>query len=272
MIKTKYIHCQLAKIEVKSDLPEQYPNGYIEGYASVFGNVDNGREVVVKGAFAKTLRERLKRGMIKLMDNHQFYSGTDPVVGLVTEAKEDEYGLWFRAKLSAVQKAQDIRVKVSEGILNALSFGYDVIQYEVDESKKTRKLLELRLHEISVVIWGMNSQALITEAKGANGETEPSGFAQGFELDEVEIKGDPVDPPVVEPPVDPPVNPPVVDPPADPPVDPPVVEPPVVDPPLEEKDEKKALGEDFDRFLADIEATTFKHQVLGAARQFNLPE
>lgn len=164
--------------------------GYIEGYASVFGNVDLGGDIVLKGAFNKTLKDRLKKGMIKLYDSHRVFEGTEAVIGVVEEAKEDDYGLWFKARLSAVKRAQNIRTKVKEKILNAVSFGYDVIKDQWDDEKKVRTLKELRLHEISIVPWGMNPEAHITGAKG---------------VEEPPVEDPPVDPPVQDPPVDPPV-------------------------------------------------------------------
>lgn len=143
-------------------------DGLLEGYASVFGNVDSGREVVQKGAFQKTIKEGLGKGIIKLVDSHKSFSeGTEAVIGVVTAAEEDSKGLKFQARFSSTHRAQEIRTKIKEGILGALSFGYDVIKDEVDEVKKIRYLKELRLYEISVVPWGMNPKAMIGGVKSS---------------------------------------------------------------------------------------------------------
>lgn len=154
-----------AKLAVVAD-DEQGGAGTLQGYASVFGNVDSGGEVVEKGAFTKTLKERLKKGMIKLFDSHLIFQGTDAVIGVVTEAEEDDYGLKFSARFSETRRAQDVRTKVKEGIINALSFGYDVVKDALDEAKKVRYLRELKLYEVSVVPWGMNPKAQIEGVKG----------------------------------------------------------------------------------------------------------
>lgn len=142
------------------------PFGFIEGYASVFGNTDLGGDIVEKGAFKKTLKERLPTGAIKLVDSHKIYVGTAAVIGVVDEAHEDDYGLWFKGRLSSVQNAQDVRTKVREKILDALSFGYDIIKDQVDNATGVRYLKELKLYEVSVVIWGMNPKAAISLVKG----------------------------------------------------------------------------------------------------------
>lgn len=161
----KMIGPEQAKLKVlDSEHSAQY--GGLEGYASVFNNVDLGGDIVMPGAFTKTLKERLKKGMIKLYDSHLVHMGTKPIIGLVEDAREDDYGLWFRARFSAVQDAQDVRTKVREGILNALSFGYEVIKEQFDDVRKINLLKELRLYEISVVPWGMNPKAAIEDVKG----------------------------------------------------------------------------------------------------------
>lgn len=141
------------------------PGGYIEGYASVFGNTDLGGDIVQKGAFTKTLKERMPKNAVKMIDSHRVWDGTGAVIGTVIDAKEDDYGLWFKAALSTVQAAQDIRTKLKEGILDALSFGYDVIKSTFDSKTGTSYLQELKLYEVSVVIWGMNPLAGVTDTK-----------------------------------------------------------------------------------------------------------
>jgi HK97 family phage prohead protease len=105
---------------------------------------------------------------VKLVDSHNIHEGTKAIIGTVPQAKEDKHGLFFKAKLSGVQAAQDVRQKVKEGILDALSFGYDTVKSEPGEGdfKGARLLKELKLYEISVCAWGMNPVAAITGAKG----------------------------------------------------------------------------------------------------------
>jgi HK97 family phage prohead protease len=154
-----------AKLKIVDDGADA-PGGFIEGYASVFNNVDLGGDVVVPGAFKKTLKERLTRNAIKLVDSHNIHEGTSAVIGVVTDAKEDETGLWFKSRLSMVPRAQEIRTKVREGILDSTSFGYDTVK-ATDGADGVRYLKELKLYEVSVVIWGMNPLASINAVKSA---------------------------------------------------------------------------------------------------------
>src|SRR5690554_738163 len=112
--------------------------GYIEGYASVFGNVDYDGEVIEKGAFTKTLLEGLPSRKIKLVDFHNAWLDSDYIIGVVEEASEDEHGLWFKARFSSVRRAQDVRTKIKEGILEALSIGYEVVKDRFDREAGIR--------------------------------------------------------------------------------------------------------------------------------------
>lgn len=174
---------KLSRVEVK----EEGGIGFVEGYASVFGNVDSDGEVVEKGAFGKTLKENLLAGKIKFVDFHNSFLSSEEIIGVVEEAKEDEHGLWFKARLSSVQRAQDVRTKIREGILDALSIGYNVMRDEVIEG--VRHLKELRLWEISVVPWGANSLAGITNVKSAlSQELEKFKEVSQLEIGEQELK------------------------------------------------------------------------------------
>lgn len=160
------VRAELSKVKVVDD-NEDNPSGFLEGYASVFGNVDLGGDVVFRGAFAKTLRERLRKGFIKIVDSHRAFVGTESVIGIVREAKEDDHGLWFKGPFSSVTRAQEIRTKIKEGLLDALSFGYDIVKAETNPDSGVLELKELKLYEVSVVIWGMNPKAKPTVVKAA---------------------------------------------------------------------------------------------------------
>ncbi len=145
--------------------------GAVEGYASVFGNIDQDGEIVERGAFTKTLNERVPAGKVKFVDFHNSLTSSEEILGVVEEAKEDERGLWFKARLSETERAQNVRTKIKENILDSLSIGYDVIEDELDRDNDVRRLKELKLWEISVVSWGANEQAGITNVKELGKQT-----------------------------------------------------------------------------------------------------
>lgn len=134
--------------------------GEFSGYASVFGNVDDGGDIVDKGAFSKTIVEDFAR--IKILSQHD---QCELPIGKPIELREDDKGLYIRGKISNTQKGRDIQTLLKDGVLNELSIGYDAIDYEIDEENHVRHLKQIRLWEVSIVTWAMNDQATIDDVK-----------------------------------------------------------------------------------------------------------
>lgn len=134
----------------------------ITGYGSIFNNVDLGNDVVVPGAFQKSLREN---GMPLLLFNHKM---EDAPIGTVTEAKEDKRGLWFKAELPKDDSfvAGRIVPQLKKRGLRGTSIGYKATQKETRTSDRARMLKEIRLVEISVVNLPMNPLAGVETVKG----------------------------------------------------------------------------------------------------------
>lgn len=109
-------------------------SGWIEGYLSVFGNIDAQKETVERGAFSKSIKSVVDAGIVKLMVKHFAHGGdVADCIGTVTEAREDDYGLWIHAELSSVQLAQETRRKILEKHVRGLSVGFYPVQWEHDE-------------------------------------------------------------------------------------------------------------------------------------------
>ncbi len=53
--------------ELKGDVSKRR----IEGYASIFGNVDMGMDISHPGSFSKTIKERMPKNSIKFMRDHR---------------------------------------------------------------------------------------------------------------------------------------------------------------------------------------------------------
>ena len=132
-------------------------NMFVEGYAAVFGNEDSYNDIIVAGAFAKTIQGKEGK-RIKLCLQHEM----DDVVGKIEELKEDEKGLWFRAKISNTTKGKDLAILIEDDAINEISIGYQSIVWEVDEMRNVRLLKEVKLYEISFVSRAANPQAIVT--------------------------------------------------------------------------------------------------------------
>lgn len=140
--------------------------GIVSGYASVFGNVDDGGDVVEPGAFAESIAEGVGRVKILALHNDCWLPVGRPLV-----LKEDTKGLYFEAKISDTALGRDVKTLIRDGVLTEFSIGYDPIEFEFDATG-IRHLRKVKLWEISIVTWAMNPEATVTDYKQQKQTTE----------------------------------------------------------------------------------------------------
>jgi HK97 family phage prohead protease len=150
-------------------------HGSFTGYASVFGNTDRQNEVVLKGAFARSLPSFLRDGFGAL--NHEWSSLP---IATISEAREDDRGLFVKGQFHSTPDAQAARTIVRErlerGKSVGMSIGYKVTDDEFKEG--IRHLKDLDLFEVSLVSVPANPEAQLAGAKGDPGswDTTESSF------------------------------------------------------------------------------------------------
>lgn len=143
----------------------------IEGYASFFGLTDQGGDVVMAGAYRKSL-ERLKRERraVRMLWQH------DPAqpIGVWDEITEDSRGLRVKGRiLTEVEKGREAVALVAAGAIDGLSIGYRTVTAEKD-AKGQRLLREVELWEVSLVTFPMLPEARVG-AKGVAPEAAVLG-------------------------------------------------------------------------------------------------
>ncbi|MEO6014105.1 MAG: HK97 family phage prohead protease [Devosia sp.] len=146
-------------------------DGRFAGYASVFGEVDDGGDIVMPGAFRKSLGLR-GRQRIKMLFQH------DPKepVGIWDVIREDGYGLWVEGRLvGEVPRADALRRLIARGAVDGLSIGFRTIKSNRASREGHRRLWEVDLWEISIVTFPMMDLARIAPGKSlANSRLERS--------------------------------------------------------------------------------------------------
>lgn len=136
-------------------------NLYIEGYGAYFGNRDSYGDIIAPGAFSAFLAsEDAQR--VKLCWQHDF----DDVLGVIETMREDERGLWFRAKISNTTLGKDAATLIEDGALNEFSIGYTAKAAEFPQDGSAERVLtEIYLYEISLVTRAANPKAVLEGAE-----------------------------------------------------------------------------------------------------------
>ncbi|NGO63362.1 HK97 family phage prohead protease [Rhizobium daejeonense] len=138
-------------------------DGSFSGYASLFGEVDLGRDTIVSGAFSKSLKARGAPG-VRMLFQH------DPAepIGTWKVIREDERGLYVEGVLSpGVARAREVYALMKSGALDGLSIGFRTVRARSDKASGVRRILEADLWEISVVTFPMLPAARVSNVKHA---------------------------------------------------------------------------------------------------------
>ncbi len=137
--------------------------GVFEGYASTFGNTDRVDDVIVRGAFAKTLKDHQgRKRQIRMLSQHDRYTliGGFPS----DDAFEDERGLFVKGNINLdTQSGRESFALMKQGVLEDMSIGFITRDSEMSDGKQMIK--EVDLFEISLVTEPANQEAQITAIK-----------------------------------------------------------------------------------------------------------
>jgi HK97 family phage prohead protease len=204
-MQTKLNHRQLSFSVSNFEVKEADGGGEITGYASVYGNVDNGGDVVVQGAFDTSIKAYRDSGRrMKMLWQH------DPAqpIGVWNELSSDSKGLLVKGRiLPEVQRGKEALALVRAGAIEGLSIGYRVKEPEYRDTERgtIRYIKEAELWETSLVTFPMNEEAGVTDVKRLQSPREvehllrdagvPGGFAKlialhGYEGATKRLSGD----------------------------------------------------------------------------------
>ena len=166
--------------EIKADA-----QGTVEGYGSVFNNIDSYDDVVAPGAFTRTLAMANDQRRLPAM---LWQHNAEEPIGIWTEMREDARGLFVRGKLADTQRGRDALELMKLGALTGLSIGYNTVRSEFNDATGVSTLLDLELWEVSPVTFPANSAARITDAKNISTERDFEKFlrANGFSRSDAE--------------------------------------------------------------------------------------
>jgi HK97 family phage prohead protease len=150
---------------VPLDLKAVGDDGSIEGYGSIFGNVDSYGEIVMPGAFTQSLVDAKRKGStIKMLWQHD---RAHPI-GVWDDIAEDAKGLWCKGRIliDVSQQAKEAHGLIKAGALDGMSIGYRTLDADPHPTKPgIINLKTLALKEISVVTFAANERARVESVK-----------------------------------------------------------------------------------------------------------
>ncbi|MEE9311228.1 MAG: HK97 family phage prohead protease [Planctomycetota bacterium] len=160
-MRMRYLDCNF---EIKQVADE----GSFIGYASTYGNIDEGGDKVARGAFKDSLAERQPR-MFWMHDIRE-------PVGAWTKITDNAKGLKVEGQLAlGTQRADEARVLMAmqPPAVSGLSIGFLSEDSDIDKRTGVRTIKKAQLFEISIVSMPMNDRAQISAVKALieDGET-----------------------------------------------------------------------------------------------------
>lgn len=174
--------------------------GVVETIFAVMGNLDDGDDVLHPGAFTKTLADRGHK--VKVLDQHR----TESVLGALGKPLEirelssrelppivtDKYpeatgAMWAKVQfLLSTPEGKGAFERIKAGLIDSWSFGYDAAQVDYGQVQRkdgtianARHLRQVKLYELSPVLFGMNPATATLSAKSAPAEGKPWRAVRG---------------------------------------------------------------------------------------------
>lgn len=155
--------------------------GIVETIFAVFGNQDEGNDILMPGSFKKTISENGQK--VRVLDQHN----TDSIMRSIgkpveimeigrdelpeeTKAKFPDASGGVKAKVQFFMDTPEGKgafIRIKEGGIDEWSFGYDVSDraYVKVDGQQIRRIKQLKLYEFSPVLWGMNPATSTISAK-----------------------------------------------------------------------------------------------------------
>ncbi|HTN60740.1 MAG TPA: HK97 family phage prohead protease [Devosia sp.] len=157
------IELKFAKTGDEAPAEGEEDDGEITGYGAIFSKEDQGGDIILPGAFKKTLTdiERTKQ-VIPILWQHN----RDMPIGVWNTFAEDDRGLKCSGTLfGGLQQARDALYLLKRKGIKGLSIGYRTVEADIDQKTFVRKIKTLQLFEVSLVTFPMQPKANITQVK-----------------------------------------------------------------------------------------------------------
>lgn len=152
-------------------------NDTCTGITAVMGNIDAYNDIIVSGAFLKTIQENGKRfkwlwshnpfepPTAKVLKAYELGKGDLPQ-SVLDKAPESTGGLAIERQYLQTPRAQEILQGIKAGAIDEGSIGYDVVKSDFGRlgDKGVQYLREIKLYEGSDVVFGANDATVASKS------------------------------------------------------------------------------------------------------------
>jgi len=154
----------------------------VSGYFSVFGNVDSDGDILMPGAFTKTIAERGPMGTNQIP--HLLQHNTYQPLGKPDILEERSFGGYFETSIVDTEYGIDTIKFYAAGVYNEHSFGFQTLASRDTErdGKYCREITEVKLWEISTVTFGANDMTRFEGFKSMTKADKTDAILQRIEL------------------------------------------------------------------------------------------
>jgi HK97 family phage prohead protease len=135
----------------------------ITGYFSAFGNVDSDGDIMMPGAFKRSIQDWGPNGRqrIKHLQNHN----PNLPLGRITVLKEDDFGLYYESELVKTSFGMDFIKMAEGGLITEHSIGFNTLQEQ--KGAMGNEIKDVKLYEgSSLTAWGANENTPLLGFKG----------------------------------------------------------------------------------------------------------
>lgn len=152
--------------------------GIITGYFSAFGNIDSDGDIMMPGAFKRSIQDwgPKGKGRIKHLLNH------DPAspLGNLQVLDEDNYGLYYESLLGKHRLGLDFAKMVESDLIKEHSIGFRTLREQ--KSNDANEIHEVMLFEgSSLTAWGANEATPVINMKSITSVDELKETIRNFE-------------------------------------------------------------------------------------------
>ena len=127
--------------------------GIVSGYFSAFGMVDSDGDIMMPGAFKRSIQDWGPNGKSRI--KHLLNHDPSKPLGKIQELDEDEYGLKYVSKIGTHSLGKDFIKMVESGLIAEHSIGFKILREQ--KSGDANQIHEVMLFEgSSLTAWGAN--------------------------------------------------------------------------------------------------------------------